>query len=314
MKPAEAAAPDEPNTLFGSVAPAALAGTAALVAPAGTAASAAPATSVAPSAPPCILLAAGASSRMGRPKLLLPLDGELVVRRTARIALAHCRPLIVVTGFGRENIEAALSCLDDIIFVFNPDWRAGMVTSVLAGIEALPADCPGFFLHHADMPFVDVEVFAVLSRAASRQIAAAGYTGTPSERPATSLEHSSTTLGRPEAPSEYPTADAGHPGTPIALVAGRNGKAGHPVYFPASYIPAIQAQRTGERLKDVLAALGSLIVETGCDGVLEDMDSPEEYAALAAKYGLSPEADAIPAANANPEPLSGPGDVAMAKT
>jgi len=247
LKPTEAAAPETPDALFGGIAPVAL---------------------------PCILLAAGASSRMGRPKLLLPLDGEPVVRRTARIALAHCRPLIVVTGFGRENIEAALAGLDNIVFVHNPDWKEGRVTSVLAGIEALPIDCPGFFLHHADMPFVDETVFAALLRSAAM---------------------------RPGASSAL-----------VALVAGRNGKAGHPVYFPASYIPAIQAQRTGERLMDVLVALGSLIVETGCDGVLEDMDSPEEYAALALKYGLSPEADTTSEANtalgaaASPEPRSSP--------
>lgn len=229
---------------------------------------------------PCILLAAGASSRMGRPKLLLSLDGEPVVRRTARIVLAHCRPLIVVTGFGHENIEAALAGLDDVVFVHNPDWKEGRVTSVLAGIEALPIDCPGFFLHHADMPFVDETVFAALGRAASLQLAAAGHPGAP----------------------EHPATAAGRPNALVALVAGRNGKAGHPVYFPASYIPAIQARRSGERLMDVLVALGSLIVETGCDGVLEDMDSPEEYAALASKYGL------------NPEQRPSTGDVAKTKT
>lgn len=272
MKPAEAAAPEAPDALSGGIAPTALSETAA------------PAEIEAPAVLPCILLAAGASSRMGRPKLLLSLDGEPVVRRTARIALAHCRPLIVVTGFGRENIEAALTGLDDIVFVHNPDWKEGRVTSVLAGIEALPIDCPGFFLHHADMPFVDETVFAALSRAASLQLAAAG---------------------RPVAPNA--------PVALVALVAGRNGKAGHPVYFPASYIPAIQAKRTGEKLMGVLAALGSLIVETGCDGVLEDMDSPEEYAALAAKYGLSPEAATALGAIAGPEPRPSPGDVAKAK-
>jgi len=237
---------------------------------------------------------------MGRPKLLLPLDGEPVVRRTARIVLAHCRPLIVVTGAGRENIEAALAGLDNIVFVHNPDWKEGRVTSVLAGIEALPIDCPGFFLHHADMPFVDETVFAALSRAASRQLAAAGYPGAP--------EHPTAAAGRSNAPVA-PAAPA-----PVALVAGRNGKAGHPVYFPASYIPAIQAQRTGERLMDVLVALGSLIVETGCDGVLEDMDSPEEYAALASKYGLSPEADTTLGAVAGSGPRPSTGDVAKTKT
>jgi hypothetical protein len=43
----------------------------------------------------------------------------------------------------------------------------------------------------------------------------------------------------------------------------------------------------GERLKSVLDQRGSLLIETGCDGVLEDIDEPEAYAALAAKYGFA---------------------------
>jgi len=69
-------------------------------------------------------------------------------------------------------------------------------------------------------------------------------------------------------------------------VAARLGQAGHPVYFPASAIPAIRAVGSGERLRPVLDALGFRLVETGCDGVLEDMDRPEDYAALLAKYRL----------------------------
>ena len=184
---------------------------------------------------------------MGSHKLLLPLGGETVVERTARMAGARDRPLIVVTGWRREAVETVLAQRPDIRFVFNPDWKGGMVTSALAGIAALPGDCAGFFLHHADMPFANEGVFDLLGRVALRRL------------------------------------DAGDP--PLALVAGRHGRAGHPVYFPASWIPAIGAHGSGERLKGILDELGSLIVETGCDGVLEDMDSPEEYESLLVKYG-----------------------------
>jgi len=68
---------------------------------------------------PCILLAAGASSRMGSHKLLLSIDGEKVVRRTACVVLARCYPLIVVTGYGREAVEEALAGLEGIIFAYN---------------------------------------------------------------------------------------------------------------------------------------------------------------------------------------------------
>lgn len=182
---------------------------------------------------------------MGSHKLLLPVGGEVMIRRTARIALARCYPLIVVTGYASGAVEEALVRLDGVSTVFNPAWTTGRVSSVIRGIESLPATCPGFFLHHADMPFVSEAAFDALE---------------------------------------------GAMGGDVALVAGRSGKPGHPVYFPSCYIPAILDLAQGESLKRVLDDKGSIIVETGCDGVLEDMDSPEDYAALCrkycAKYGL----------------------------
>jgi len=201
------------------------------------------------SAIPCVLLAAGASARMGSHKLLLPLAGESVLRKTAKIVLSRCSPLIVVTGFGKEGVEAALEGLSGILFVHNAEWSAGMARSAIIGIGALPRGAPGFFLHHADMPFVTSSAFDLLARAAAEREANAA--------------------------------------APLALVASRKGQGGHPVYFPFSYIPAIIALGGGERLKSVLDQRGSLLIETGCDGVLEAIDEPEAYAALAAKYGFA---------------------------
>ena len=196
---------------------------------------------------PCILLAAGAGSRMGARtgarKLLLPVGGEPAVRRAVLSILPSCHPVIVVTGNGAPEIEAALAGLEGVQIIRNPRWSEGMAASAIAGLDALPEGCPGFILHHADMPFVEPRVFALLAEAAAAQ---------------------------PE----------------LALAAARSGRAGHPVYFPASSIPAIRAVGSGERLRPVLDSLGFRLVETGCDGVVEDMDRPEDYAALIAKYGL----------------------------
>ncbi len=198
---------------------------------------------------PCILLAAGASSRMGSSKLLLPVGGEPAVRRTVLSILPSCHPVIVVTGNGAPEIEAALAGLEGIRIVRNPRWSEGMAASAIAGLDALPEGCPGFFIHHADMPFVEARVFALLADEARARREAAVL---------------------PE----------------VVLVAARLGQAGHPVYFPASAIPAIRAIGSGERLRPVLDSLGFRLVESGCDGVLEDMDRPEDYAALLAKYRL----------------------------
>jgi molybdenum cofactor cytidylyltransferase len=210
---------------------------------------------------PCILLAAGAGSRMGARlgarlgtclgarKLLLPVGGEPMVRRAVLSILSSCHPVILVTGCGAPEVEAALAGLDGLIIVRNPRWSEGRVASAIAGIDDLPKGCPGFFLHHADMPFVEARVFSLLAE---------------------------------EACARRPATDSAE----VALVAARLGQPGHPVYFPASYIPAIRAVGSGERLRPVLDSLGFRLVETGCDGVVEDIDSPEDYAALIAKYGL----------------------------
>lgn len=90
-----------------------------------------------------IVLAAGASRRMGRNKLLLDLGGESVVRRAARTAMeAGVSPVIVVTGHEREAVEAELrgtGCRT----VYNAAHRAGQHTSVGAGIAALAGDRDG---------------------------------------------------------------------------------------------------------------------------------------------------------------------------
>lgn len=99
-----------------------------------------------------VLLAAGESRRMGGPnKLLLRVGGEPLVRRTARTLLSSgLDGVTAVTGHDGEAVAAALAGLP-LTIVPNPDYAAGQMTSVRAGMLALPATdavlvCP------ADMP------------------------------------------------------------------------------------------------------------------------------------------------------------------
>jgi len=90
-----------------------------------------------------ILLAAGASTRMGRPKQLLRYQGESLLRRTLCIAMeTPFRPLAVVLGFRAEEMEAELEGADALI-VRNSTWASGMGSSVAAGLEALLRAEPG---------------------------------------------------------------------------------------------------------------------------------------------------------------------------
>ena len=101
-----------------------------------------------------MVLAAGASRRMGRNKLLLELDGETVVRRAVRTAVAAgLSPVVVVTGHARGEVEGQLHGLACSI-VHNGEYMAGTHTSVGAGIGAVGDACEAAVVILADMPFV----------------------------------------------------------------------------------------------------------------------------------------------------------------
>jgi molybdenum cofactor cytidylyltransferase len=100
-----------------------------------------------------VVLAAGASSRMGRHKLLLPLDGEPLVRRTVRqICDAGFDDVLVVLGYEHEQVRAALAGLPNRDVV-NAEYFAGMGPSFRTAVAHLPdSDAAMFAL--ADQPFV----------------------------------------------------------------------------------------------------------------------------------------------------------------
>lgn len=102
-----------------------------------------------------VLLAAGRSRRMGeRNKLLIPVDGEPMVRRVARAAIeAELRPVVVVTGHQDGEVRAALDGLP-LELVQNPDFAEGMSTSLKAGLRAIEGRADAAFVMLGDMPFV----------------------------------------------------------------------------------------------------------------------------------------------------------------
>lgn len=100
-----------------------------------------------------LLLAAGQSHRMGRVnKLLAEVAGKLMVRRVAECLIASAaEPVLVVTGHQHKAVEAALADLGTI-FVHNPDFAAGLSTSLRHGLAALPEDLDGVVVALGDMP------------------------------------------------------------------------------------------------------------------------------------------------------------------
>ena len=103
-----------------------------------------------------IVLAAGRSTRMGGPnKLLAELNGRKLARIATERALASkAQEVIVVTGHQADLIEQALAGLK-VKFVRNPDFAAGLASSVKAGIAAVSSDADGAVVCLGDMPLID---------------------------------------------------------------------------------------------------------------------------------------------------------------
>ena len=102
-----------------------------------------------------VVLAAGASTRLGRPKQLLRFGGETLVHRAARLALAT-GPIDAVVVLGAEA-DGVFASIDDLAVrrVDCADWQQGMSASLRAGIAALTAQCAGALVVLCDQPALD---------------------------------------------------------------------------------------------------------------------------------------------------------------
>ncbi|MBG0788178.1 MAG: putative selenium-dependent hydroxylase accessory protein YqeC [Anaerolineaceae bacterium] len=101
-----------------------------------------------------VILAAGSSQRLGRPKQLLDWQGQAFIAKVAQNALdAGLTPLIVVTGAESEAVSAALTDLP-VTLMHNPDWEVGQSTSLKKGVQALPEDCQAAVFMMSDQPQV----------------------------------------------------------------------------------------------------------------------------------------------------------------
>jgi len=98
------------------------------------------------------VLAAGTASRMGRNKLVLPVQGKpMVAHAVEAAAAAGLDPVIVVTGHESAVVRRAVG-KTPVTFVQNDDFARGLSTSLRAGIAAVPPDCEGAVLLLGDMP------------------------------------------------------------------------------------------------------------------------------------------------------------------
>ena len=111
---------------------------------------------------PAILLAAGASSRMGRPKALLPIGGRAAVDVVAAtLRDGGCSEVVVVLGAHAAETRGGAR-LEGVRVVEHAGWAAGRTSSIQAGLRALSPDAAAVVLALVDMPYVAPTTVAAL--------------------------------------------------------------------------------------------------------------------------------------------------------
>ncbi|WP_207510402.1 nucleotidyltransferase family protein [Longitalea luteola] len=130
-----------------------------------------------------IILAAGASTRLGQPKQLLPWQGTTLLRHAVETALAVATNPVVITGANAEHLATAVDAGRAKI-VYNPDWQEGIASSIRCGLQALLNRTPEpdqVIFMVCDQPFVTPELLLELineRQNTGKSIVASAYDGT----------------------------------------------------------------------------------------------------------------------------------------
>lgn len=141
-----------------------------------------------------VVLAAGGSRRLGRPKQLLTRDGETLVHRATRLAAASgAQRIVVVAGADQPRIAAAIGDLEAEV-VTNPQWETGLASSLQTAAQALQTHAGPVLILGCDQPGLEAKHLQQLLLAASEAFSGCAATrqgdrlGSPAAVPATLLQ------------------------------------------------------------------------------------------------------------------------------
>ena len=129
-----------------------------------------------------IILAAGKSSRLGRPKQSLLYKDSTLLNKMVRTAIAtNCGPVVVVLG---SNAEQFITDCESAITTINENWEQGMASSIQWGLDTLVNKFPslkGVIISVCDQPYISTEILQQLidkHRKSNLPIIASEYSGT----------------------------------------------------------------------------------------------------------------------------------------
>ena len=110
-----------------------------------------------------VVLAAGESSRMGRPKALLPIEGVRFIEKIVN-ALKSTRvgKTIIVLGHNAEEVRRKIADLS-VDVVINPDYKQGQLSSLMAAVRSIASsadagDADGILVHLVDHPYISPDL------------------------------------------------------------------------------------------------------------------------------------------------------------
>lgn len=193
---------------------------------------------------PGIILAAGASRRMGRPKALISLDGRAFVAIAVDVlACAGLHPRVVVTR--ADLADGIAGCVGEgARVVVNPAPERGMASSLLAGLGALEeerGDWPGFALVLVDQPRISV---AVVRRLAGLFLQ--------------------------------------HPDCIVLPSSPQQGRGGHPVFFPWACVSELRALPPEQGPNALVRRDPGRVLRVEVDegAFFEDVDTPQDLERL----------------------------------
>jgi molybdenum cofactor cytidylyltransferase len=193
---------------------------------------------------PILLLAAGSSSRMGKPKQLLPWGSTTLIEHQIQILVKTGYPVNVILGFGSDIIIPLIKKYPVNIFS-NDKWENGIGSSVSAGITQVIRKFPkaaGVLISLLDQPLLTTDYFENM-------------------------------LG-----SYKPGAHK------ILVSQSVSGWRGVPALFDKYYFKDLLKLKDDEGAKKIIQRFEKNIIVVEGGKILEDMDTPESYKRMLSEY------------------------------
>ncbi|MGH7772061.1 MAG: nucleotidyltransferase family protein [Candidatus Binatia bacterium] len=188
-----------------------------------------------------IILTAGESSRMGRAKALLPIEGRSFIEKiVSALKASRVGRIIVVLGHDAEEIQKEIGHLP-VLVVLNKDYKKGQLSSLVAALQSLKAEksatkVDGVLVHLVDHPFLSAAL----------------------------VDH---------------MIDRFYESKKLIVLPRYKGRRGHPVIFSSRLFPELLSTPLEQGAKAVVHAHRdeTLEIETEEEGIAIDIDTPEEY-------------------------------------